>query len=406
MSVDVRFRVDGHEPAFGDPANFFGADLPDALERSAASMGDALAWLDLQPLTVEIADDAWHLAAVDGAVRVAIGPAARGATVRLTVEQLGDLVSDRTTFMGFLTHGTLEQPAGRLEDLLDWWLVLRAALDGRTIHTPGALDFRARDGSSLDLNRSFAIDDDPLDLQHFLEQTGFLRFEGVFSVDEMRAIDRDIDQHAVAYDPDDGKSWWATTADGTRRLVRLQSFETHSAATVALLEDERLHRVATIPGDGHRARGWAQALVKPIGVIEGISDVPWHKDCSLGRHSYDCSSMTVGISVTGADAESGQLRMIAGSHRVLVWPTFLGKDTGLPEVDLPTNTGDVTVHLSCTKHMSQPPATRERRVLYTGFDLPPADAETFAEERARLYRIMRSIPDGVSQRPSHVKVDS
>jgi hypothetical protein len=38
--------------------------------------------------------------------------------------------------------------------------------------------------------------------------------------------------------------------------------------------------------------------------------------------------------------------------------------------------------------------------------LPPADAETFAQERARLYRIMRSIPDGVSQRPSHIKVDS
>jgi hypothetical protein len=42
----------------------------------------------------------------------------------------------------------------------------------------------------------------------------------------------------------------------------------------------------------------------------------------------------------------------------------------LPQLDLPTHTGDVTVHLSCTLHMSQPPVARERRVLYTDFGLP------------------------------------
>ena len=62
-------------------------------------------------------------------------PPARGAVVRLTPEQLADLAADQTTFMGFFTHGTLDQTAGRLEDLLDWWLVLRSALDGRSIHT-------------------------------------------------------------------------------------------------------------------------------------------------------------------------------------------------------------------------------------------------------------------------------
>ena len=48
-----------------------------------------------------------------------------------------------------------------------------------------------------------------------------------------------------------------------------------------------------------------EALFKPFDVVEGISDLPWHKDCALGRHSYDCSSMTVGISVSGADDVSG-----------------------------------------------------------------------------------------------------
>jgi hypothetical protein len=115
--------------------------------------------------------------------------------------------------------------------------------------------------------------------------------------------------------------------------------------------------------------------------------------------------MTVGVSVTGADATSGQLRVVAGSHRGLVWPAFSRKGTGLPEIDLPTETGDVTVHLSCTTHMSQPPVERERRVLYSSFSLPPADAEVVATAHKRLYRIMQSIPDGVSQKPSVVAGD-
>ena len=399
MSIDVRFRVDGSEQAPPDVATFFGAELPAALDASAALIAPALDWLALAPLTVQIDGEAWHLR-VDGGVRVASGPAPEGATVRLTTEQLSELASDQATFMGFFTWGTLDQPAGRLEHLLDWWLVLRAALDARPVYTPGSVSFRALDGGALDLNRSFRLDDDPAEMQHFLEEAGFLHLEAVFDEAEMQRVNREMDQHAGAYAPDDGQSWWAKTADGTQRLVRQQMFEQHSEAARELLDDDRLLRIGEIPGDAHEPRNSCQALVKPIGVVEGISDVPWHKDCSLGRHSYDCSGMTVGVSVTGADATSGQLRVTAGSHRGLVWPAFSRKGTGLPEVDLATETGDVTVHLSCTLHMSQPPVTRERRVLYTGFALPPADAEAVAAARMRLYRIMRSIPEGVSQKPA------
>ena len=65
------------------------------------------------------------------------------------------------------------------------------------------------------------------------------------------------------------------------------------------------HRRRPPLGKPHVGRNLIEALVKPIGVVEGISDVPWHKDCSLGSHSYRCCSLTVGISVTGADADVG-----------------------------------------------------------------------------------------------------
>jgi len=72
-----------------------------------------------------------------------------------------------------------------------------------------------------------------------------------------------------------------------------------------------------------------------------------------------------------------------------MWPSLHDENgSDLPVVPLPTRTGDVTVHLSCTLHQSVPPKARERRVLYTGFRLPPrgTDAEREALERLRAIR--------------------
>lgn len=401
MSVDVRFRVDGAQQVPSDPASFFEHDLPAALDTAAPTMAAALAWLHLVPLTVVIQDmdEAWTLSA-NGVVRVERGKASTGATVCLTPEQVADLATDQASFMGFFTWGTLDQRAGRLEHLLDWWLVLRGALDGRDVYTPGSIAFVDPDGEPLDLHRSFDAGDDPEAMRSFLEEAGFLHLRGVFDDDEMKVLEADMDRYADQYAPDDGSSWWAKTAEGSERLVRQYMFDKHSDAAAALLEDDRFLRLGQITGDGHQSNKTCQALTKPIGVVSGISDVPWHKDCGLGRHSYDCCGMTVGISVTGADATSGQLRVIAGSHRGLVWPAFSRKGTGLPEIDLPTRTGDVTVHLSCTTHMSQPPVDRERRVIYSGFALPPRDPAAVASGRKRLFRIREGIPEGVSQKPA------
>ena len=195
------------------------------------------------------------------------------------------------------------------------------------------MTFRDRDGAPLDLHRAFRPDDDRDAMRHFLAEAGFLRIVGLFSADEMARLSADMDRAAPAYAPGDGRSWWAKTARGEQRLVRMQGFDDHSDATAALLDDARFRALADISGDGHaadgrRAANRIEALFKPIGVVEGISDVPWHKDCGLGRHSYDCCGLTVGISVTGADAVSGQLRVIAGSHRALVWPARLRDGLG------------------------------------------------------------------------------
>ena len=405
MTVDVRTRVDGEQPAV-DPARFFDEELPAALDEAAALLEPAVERLSLRPLEVHVGEGSWTLRPVAG--RVAVGPGApEDGALRLRLEagQLGDLVHDQVTPMGWFSSGTLVLE-GRLERLLDWWLVLRGALDRRAPHVGQAPPFLDPDGAPLDLARTFAWGDDDAAMAHFLHEAGYLHVAGVFTDDEMAQVSADMDRAAPTYHQGDGRSWWARTAAGEDRLVRMQGFDAMSPHAAGLVADGRLARLGALPGDGHRWGGMdgnaLEALVKPIGIVQGISDVPWHKDCSLGRHSYECSSLTVGISVTGADATSGQLRVVAGSNRAFVWPAFVRRDNTLPLVDLPTRTGDVTVHLSCTMHMAQPPVARERRVMYTGFRLPPLRPDAAAAAQRRLRAVRETAAVTVSQPPSTV----
>ena len=395
MTVDRRIRVDG-EPASIEPAHLFEAKLPQLFD--ADRLRSSLQEMGPRPLTIYVDGHAWTLRADDSRMTVTQGPGT-GSALRVDAEQLDALVADKVTPMGWLASGQLDMD-GHLSDVLDWWLLVRAALDGTTPHRTGAVEFKDRDGGPLDLSRSFAPDDPAEDMAWFLEQAGFLHIKGLYGEDEMAAVSAEMDVVAPRYADGDGRSWWASLKDGSRALVRMQRFDKESPLTAELVADERLTRIAALTGDGHVSSGWdgnrLEALFKPIGVVQGISDIPWHKDCSLGRHSYDCCGLTVGMSVTGADAMSGQLRVVAGSHRALVWPApSLQPGLDLPVVDLATETGDVTVHCSCTLHMAQPPVERERRVMYTSFSLPtlggaPAD-------RKDLRRMADAAPRNTSQ---------
>jgi hypothetical protein len=405
-SVDLRTRTDADiRPV--DAARFLGEELPELAARRGHLAAPGAAELGARPIAIETPSGAWTLRLEGRRIEVEAGD--RGAAcVLLSGEALADLVNDLKTPMTFFTAGRLEMPRGGLRDFLDWWVVLRSLLDGRPVHRRGDVAFRARDGAPLDLRRSFEADDDPEEMASFLAEAGFLHLRGWFDPEQMEAISADMDRALPTYTEGDGRSWWARTADGVSRCVRMQCFDEHSPATRELLESERFLSLGRLPGDGHQARpsgNRIEALFKPIGVVQGISDVPWHKDCSLGMHSYRCCSLTVGVSVTGADARSGQLRAVAGSHRALVQPAFVRPEWGLPEVDLPTATGDATVHLSCTLHMAQPPVDRERRVLYTGFSLP--DALPPGSARAQAFEDVRRVREAsyrtVSQTPSPVR---
>ena len=117
----------------------------------------------------------------------------------------------------------------------------------------------------------------------------------------------------------------------------------------------------------------------------------------MGGHSRGCSGLTVGISVTGAGPENGELGVVAGSHRANIAPLGI-EGIDLPRLPLATRPGDITIHCSCTLHMSRQPVSAERRVVYTGFSLTPrpgerpaqADEEQIRRDRVALGDTVRS----------------
>lgn len=384
MSLDLRTRVDGTDEPVA-PADFFERRLPAALQRHRALLAPCLAHRPPSPLTIRVGSHDWTLHAAAGSIAIREGGTAGTPQLHLQPAQLADLVNDQVTPNGWLTRGSLRSNAP-FADLLDWWLLLRGALDGVAPYVPGSLSLTDAQGAPLQLTRRFALDDSPRDMRHFLHQAGFLRLRNVFSPAEMAAISSDMDRLATRYTRSDARSFWGRTASGEERLVRMQHFDAQSSRAAALAGDERIRFIVGLTGDGHEANreaGLVEALFKPAGMADLLADFPWHKDCSLGRHSYECCSLTACVSVTRADRVRGRLRMVAGSHRALMWPVLRQPDVDLPVVDLPANTGDVSLHLSCTMHMSQPPVRGERRVLYVGFRLPERDAGAAANARLR-----------------------
>jgi len=98
-------------------------------------------------------------------------------------------------------------------------------------------------------------------------------------------------------------------------------------------------------------------LWKRPSMVEGLADLPWHRDCGMGGHALNCPTVVMSICLTTGGPEAGELRVLPGSHRES-FPFVDGTDTRAPRgVSLPVDEGDVTLHYSDLMHASMPPTT-------------------------------------------------
>jgi len=382
------------------PSEFFGEPFARLARRHGALVAEAMDGLAAKPLTVEVGSGAWTIARDGDGIVVTTNRADDAAIVTLTDEQFSLWAQQQMSFNGMVVARSLATRNASSRDVSIWDSLSLTLLEGWPT-VSDHVSFLDRAGQPLDLHRSFTPDDDPAEVAHFLAEAGYLHLEGWADPADMSTIAADIDRAVPHYEPTDGKSWWATLQDGSLVCVRLQEFLGHSPTTVDLLSSERWDQLRrTIGGEVDLVQApvegrCIEALIKPVGVASGPSDLTFHRDCHLGRHAYGCSSMTVGVSVTGSDSSNGQLRVVAGSHRVALPVEIAKSDPYLPVVAFTTEPGDLTVHLSCTLHEATPPVHAPRKVMYTGFHLPslpdsgPARSQHLSELRERVHVIHR-----------------
>jgi Phytanoyl-CoA dioxygenase (PhyH) len=348
---------------------FHQRDLPKRID----SGNGALAAADLSgvgPLGFRVPDGAAYTY-VPGADTVEIWStdAAADTLVELSREAFSDFANELRTCFGLLYAGMVTVSRGDFGWFERWEPALRALYHGRPI-----LDLVRDD--SVTLTRGFRLDHDEDEMRGFLETNGFLHVRDVFSPDEIAALRAEVERGLAVATPDDGRSWWATQADGTNVCCRLIYLGATSPLVRGLGDDPRLQRLAALGGDGlepeHDCLDGQSVVIKNADVTAGLSDLPWHRDCGLGGHPVLCPSVAIGIQLDRASAETGQLHFVAGSHRGSSHPLKPGDEQTWPVVAVDAEAGDVTVHFGDVLHAAPPPTGSGpcRRAMYITFTRP------------------------------------
>ncbi len=315
-------------------------------------------------LTFVVDGDSITYRSHDGRIRTEIGGEQADTVVRLSAAAWGDLVGQMRTIIGLLLGGDLDIVVGSFEQVVDWEPILRYLHAGIPPYDPTRADFGGRDPSV-----SFPADADDAELAAQLRTMGYLHVTGVFSPDEMAAANREIDRLASMAQRGDNESWWVTNEDGSSALCRLVYASLRSPVLAALERDPRIARLGTLLDPTlaiapDRMEG-AAVLLKVPGTTTGLSNIPWHQDCGTGGHAMFCPSVAVGIQLTGSSAETGNLKVVPGSHGQSLKLGWDARGEEVPVVSIDTEPGDVTIHIQDVMHASPPPTGAGlRRTMY------------------------------------------
>lgn len=327
---------------------------------------------DVPPLALRVGDDAFTYAPAGDAVEVVEGDDEAATVAVMTPEVWTEFAHELRSCFGLMIGELIEFPRGDFGDLMRWEPALRAIWHGRPVYDEAAADAVA----GLDLSRAFTVDDPDVELGDFLSRTGFLRVRGVFTGAEMEVVADEVERLKAAATLDDGRSWWAKNAAGDDVCCRLIYAGERSEQIAAAAGDDRLRRLVDLGGYDVRLSSdrfdGESVVIKNPDVVEGLSDLPWHRDCGMGGHPVHCPGFNVGVQIDGATPENGQLRFLAGSHHSSNHlPTERDLER-LPVQAVETERGDVTVHFGHVLHAAPPPggAHAGRRTMYATF-VPP-----------------------------------
>lgn len=325
---------------------------------------------------------------IDGEVSVIRGDDSAAAVVELDEKTFSNFTNELLTASGTVMIQRARLARGTFEQWQRWEPALRALYSGRPVYgssvRAGLVD---ASGEPLDLLRAFTPADSDDEMRAFLNTAGYLHVRGVFDPGEAARLGQEIERCRVQTMPDDGFSWWSVNADGEEVVTRINYLDRFSQHIDEVGHDERLSRLAKLVGPEMRVcddrLDGPMVFIKNSNVVRGNGDLGWHVDDGIGGHPVMCPLVQTGVQLDDANAENGQLLVLAGSYRCAShWPAW-GEEGDLPVVALETRPGDVTVHYADLLHTTPPPTSDHagRRVLYYKF----AEPKTFEFVPARCH---------------------
>ncbi len=323
--------------------------------------------------------DAYTYAPRDGAIQIEAGDAAADTVIELAHAAWEGLVHDYESAPGLLYASRVRCRRGQAMRFVAWEPALRAIFTGRPIYDPAAVRLADRAGRPLDVERSFELGDDREEMAHFLRTAGYLLVRGVFRESEVAGFLADAQALRGEARKGDKLSWWARDRSGEEVLCRV----TRAAARprlATLPTDARILKLVSLadsPLAHRRGEGNGVTVIyKNPEVSEGLSDLPWHRDCGMGGHSVMCPVLIASTFLTPATPETGELRFLPGS-----WDRSCGfmeaMDRRAPRgVSFVAQPGDVSIHYGDVMHAAPPPTRSDLPVYRTsavvGFARPDA----------------------------------
>jgi hypothetical protein len=365
--------------ASGFPALDFGDFHARELPRRIAAGHGALAARALArsaTLAFRMPDGAsWTYRVARDEVELLPGDDSADTVIALDRESWEGLVHDYESAPGLLYAGRVRCLRGDAMRFVLWEPALRALYQGRRPWDPDEV-LLDRSGRPLDTRRAFAAADAAADVAQFLRTAGYAFVRGLFTSEEVAGFLRDaaaLRREAVR---GDRLSWWAKNGAGEEVLCRVtRGADKPHLAT--LYGDERLRRLVEQAEPGlvpRQGEGNGVAVIfKNPGVTEGLSDLPWHRDCGMGGHAVMCPVLICSVYLTPANPDTGELAFLPGSHRASCGYMAAGA-TPAAAARFAAKPGDVSIHYGDVMHAAPPPRARDGGVYrisaITGYARP------------------------------------
>ena len=313
---------------------------------------------------IELNDgNSWRLTATENGIKVDHKINEAKVVISADTQAWKDLVSEAWSMMGLLMQNRVALEKGSFNHVAAWEAPLQALYNERPIF--------AFENIGGDFKHEFALGDDPREMGNSLRNLGFIVVREVFGRKEILEMSQEVEARRAAATPEDKRSWWATDKDGTEHCCRVTYMNDGSELFSQLAYDRRLSTLAELAdeklyptpdhGDG------VSVVIKVPEVVEGLADLPWHRDCGMGGHPLICPGLNIGIQLDEANERSGQLIFLPSSNQFSGGADVAARTN--KAIGVTAEPGDVTVHYGHTLHVAPPPKDLDhnRRTVYVSF---------------------------------------